>query len=69
MLRDNEKVIVYHKIDEDGNHYYFFFDSKKKIDLDWGETGHVPNGGDRFPHPKRDIDLRLNDVCWADDDP
>jgi len=67
-LKQNDKVIVYYKIDEEGNHHYYFYDGRKKVDLDWGEVGHVPNSGDRFSHPKRDIDLRLDSILWAEDD-
>ncbi len=67
-LKQNDKVIVYHKIDEEGNHHYYFYDGGKKIDFDWGEIGHVPNSGDRISHSKRDIDLRLDDILWAEDD-
>jgi len=69
MLKHNSKVIVYHNIDEDGNHCYYFYDGKKKIKLIWGETGYIPNFGDRFPHPQKEIDLRLDNIVWADDDP
>ncbi|MGQ9631894.1 MAG: hypothetical protein ACUVXI_16520 [bacterium] len=68
-LRQNDKITVYHKIDEDGNHYYYFYDGKKKVELIWGSTGLVPNFGDRFPHPDKDIDLRLDNILWAEDDP
>jgi len=36
----------------------------KKIELDWGETGLIPNSGNSFSHPDRDIDF-----LWAEDDP
>ena len=62
MLRHNDKVIIYHKIDDEGNHYYYFYGGKRKIDLDWGETGLIPNSGDGFPHPNRDIDSILDDI-------
>jgi hypothetical protein len=61
-LRWLDKVIVYHEVDEDGNHFYFFYDGNNKIELDWGETGFIPNFGDRFPHPDREIDLVLNGI-------
>ena len=57
-----DRVTVYRKTDEDGNHYYFFFDGNEKVDLDWGETGFIPNIGDRFPHPTRNIDLVLKEI-------
>jgi hypothetical protein len=60
-LKHNARVIVYHEVS------YFFYDGKRRVDLDWGQVGHIPNGGDRFPHPERDIDLRLDDILWADD--
>ncbi len=69
ILRQNDKVVVFHKIDEEGNHSYYFYDGKRKIELDWGETGLIPNSGDSFPHPDRDIDLILDDILWAEDDP
>ena len=68
-LKQNDKIIVYHKIDEAGNHYYYFYDCKEKIELDWGETGHIPNGNDRFSHPVREIPLILDDILWIEDDP
>jgi len=68
-LKQNDKVIVYHKIDEEGNHYYYFYDGKKRIELDWGETGHIPNGGDSFSHPYKEIDLVLDEILWVEDDP
>jgi len=67
-VKQNDKVIVYHKIDEEGNHYYYFYDGRKKVDLEWGEVGHIPNASDRFSHLKRNIDLRLDDILWAEDD-
>ena len=66
-LKHNSWVTVYHRIDNKGNHYYWFIDGSKVIYLDWGATGHIPNRGDRFLHPKRDIDLHLDDVLWAND--
>jgi hypothetical protein len=66
-LRSDNSVKVYHEVDDEGNHFYWFYEKGERIDLDWGETGHIPNCGDRFPHPKRDIDLRLDDILWADD--
>jgi len=66
-LRHNDKIIVYHEIGEEGDHYYYFYDGEKKVELDWGQTGFVPNANDRFPHPERDIDLTLYDVLWAED--
>jgi len=66
-LRNGDASIVYHEVDEEGNHLYWFYDGGKRVGLDWGEIGHIPNGGDRFPHPERDIDLRLDDILWADD--
>jgi len=68
-LRSGDVSVVYHEVDEEGNHSYWFYDGDERVDLDWGETGHIPNSGDRFPHPDRDIDLRLDDILWADDDP
>ncbi|MCM8785648.1 MAG: hypothetical protein NC827_02790 [Candidatus Omnitrophica bacterium] len=65
-LRRNDKVVVYHKIGEEGDHYYSFYDGKKKIELDWGETGLIPNADDRFPNSDRDIDLILDDILWAE---
>lgn len=67
-LKQNDKVIVYHEIDGEGNHYYYFYDYKKKVELIWGSTGLIPNIGDRFPHPNRHIDLRLDAILWAEDD-
>ncbi len=66
-LRNNSSVTVYHEVDDEGNHYYYFYDGGKKIDLDWGCVGHIPNTGDRFSHPGSDIALRLDDILWADD--
>ena len=42
MLRQNDRITVYHKIDDEGNHCYYFYDGNKKIELDWGETGLIP---------------------------
>lgn len=67
-LRSGDSVKVYHEVDGEGNHYYWFCDKGKRVDLDWGEIGHIPNAGDRFAHPERDIDLRLDDIIWANDD-
>jgi len=67
-LKQNDKIAVYHQIDQKGNHYYYFYDGGRRIYLDWGETGLIPNAGDRFPHPERDIDLKLDDILWAEDD-
>jgi len=58
-----DRVSVYRETDEDGNHCYFFFDGKSRVELDWGETGFVPNIGDRFPHPRKDVDLVLDKLC------
>ena len=66
-LKCNDKIIIYHEIDEEGDHHYYFYDGEKKVDLDWGQIGHVPNADDCFPHPERDIDLVLYDILWADD--
>jgi len=66
-LKHNQGIIVYHEFSDEGDHSYFFNDGKRRVDLDWGQVGHIPNGGDRFPHPERDIDLRLDDILWADD--
>ena len=68
-LKNGEDVKVYHEIDDQGNHYYWFLDGNKKVNLDWGGTGLIPNRGDRFPHPKKEIDLHLDDILWTDDDP
>jgi len=68
-LAHNDAVLVYHKIDNEGNHEYYFYDDGKKVELLWGITGHTPNHGDRFPHPERNIDLHLDDILWAEDDP
>ncbi|RLI65062.1 MAG: hypothetical protein DRO67_03235 [Candidatus Asgardarchaeum californiense] len=57
-----KEVIVYHEVDDEGNHYYYFYDGNKRVDLDWGETGLVPNAGDRFSHPSKDEDLRLGEI-------
>ena len=59
-----DRVTVYRKTDEEGNYYYFFFDGDEKVELDWGETGFIPNIGDRFPHPSRDIDLILSEISF-----
>jgi len=66
-LRQNSEVIVYHDVDEEGNHTYYLYDGRRKVTLDWGVVGHIPNRGDRFTHPRRDIDLRLSDIVWPDD--
>jgi hypothetical protein len=29
MLRENDRITVYHKIDDEGNHCYYFYDGKK----------------------------------------
>jgi hypothetical protein len=68
-LRHRERVKVYHEVDDEGNHLYWFSDGAKRIDLDWGEIGHIPNSDDLFPYPEREIDLRLDYVSWADDGP
>lgn len=68
-LKNRNSVKVYHEIDDESNHYYWFLDGNEKVDLDWGETGHIPNSGDQFPHPKRDMDLHLDGILWSDDDP
>jgi hypothetical protein len=67
-LKHNSWVTVYHRIDNEGNHYYWFMDGTKVIYLCWGETGLIPNHGDRFPHPKKNIDLHLDDILWETDD-
>ena len=64
-LKHGDSVVVYHEIEE-GEHCYYFCDGGRRIDLDWGETGHVPNATDRFPHPEVDIDLRLDDILPVD---
>jgi len=66
-LKQNSEIVVYHNVDEEGNHSYYFYDENEKVDLDWGEVGHIPNRGDRFAHPEKSIDLRLDDILWADD--
>jgi len=66
-LKHNARTIVYHEVSDEGDHSYFFYDGKRRVELDWGQVGHIPNGGDRFPHPERDIALRLDDILWADD--
>jgi len=58
-IKYNSCVTVYHRIDNKDNHYYWFMDGTKVIYLDWGETGLISNHDDRFPHPKRNIDLHL----------
>lgn len=69
-LRNSDSVVVYHEADDEGNHYYWFLDKGEKIYLeDWGETGFVPNWGNRFPHPKRKIELRLDGVVSSASDP
>jgi hypothetical protein len=45
-LSESDKVIVYHMIDEEGNHSYYFYDGRKKVKLDWGEVGLTPDSGD-----------------------
>ena len=65
-LRDGDYVQVYHEVTDEGEHWYKFYDGEKRLDLDWGQTGHIPNGGDRFPHPRRDIDLHLDGIIGAD---
>ncbi len=66
-LRQNTEVVVYHDVDDEGNHSYYFYDEDEKVDLDWGEVGHIPNRDDRFPHPDKNLDLRLDNILWADD--
>ncbi len=66
--RKTKSINVYHKVDDEGNHLYFFYDSGEKIDLDWGDTGHIPNAGDTFPHPKRNIDFRPNDILCSENE-
>lgn len=68
-LQNRDKITIYHEINEAGDHNYFFFDGTERVDLDWGDIGHIPNAGDSFPHPNRDIDLELDDILWADYDP
>ena len=63
-LRDGAYVQVYHEFTDEEKHCYWFYDGKERINLDWGQTGHIPNGGDQFPHPKREIDLHLDDIVW-----
>lgn len=65
-LQHEDKVIVYHKVNRNGDHIYYFYDNGKKVYLDWGEIGHIPNCEDAFPHPQKDIDLILDDIIWED---
>jgi len=66
-LKHNAEIVVYHNVDEEGNHSYYFYDENEQVDLDWGEVGHIPNRGDRFPHLEKNIDLRLDGILWVDD--
>ncbi|HCG76653.1 MAG: hypothetical protein COZ37_07135 [bacterium (Candidatus Ratteibacteria) CG_4_10_14_3_um_filter_41_18] len=69
-LKNNDCVVVYHEADDEGNHYYRFLDGGKRVYLeDWGEIGLVPGWNDRFPHPKRNIELRLEGVVSSASDP
>lgn len=68
-LNAGEYATVYHEVTPDGNHLYWFLDGGRKIYLDWGEIGHFPDADQRFPHPSRNMDLRLYDILWAEDDP
>mgnify|MGYP001048373214 CR=1 FL=1 len=61
-LKDGDYVRVYHEVDDNGEHWYWFCDGNKTVYLDWGETGLVPNWNDRFSHPERNIELRLEGV-------
>lgn len=60
-LEDNDEVIVYRS--------YYFYDGPERVDLDWGIIGHIPNQGDTFEHPKRNIGLRLGGIVWGDGGP
>jgi len=68
-LKHGDRVVLYHDISPEGDHSYYFFDMEKRVMLDWGEIGHVPNYSDRFDHPQRDVTLKLDGILWGEDDP
>lgn len=66
-IKNLSAVLVYHEAyepteEEPIRHEYWFFYKRKKIDLDWGETGHVPNTGDLFIVEELDKDFRLKGI-------